>query len=498
MFMRVVPIHHCMPTSMPARALYVLAVLTVVLYLSAQDLQAQISSGDVTAEFESGFISDLQIVGSDSIAFESRRDIPGIDEFGWFYFAVANSNGRTATFFLINRCPSWQDSLHNPVYSNDNLHWQPINEVWHQGGPNSDTLGFRLQLQSDTVWIAQNFPFTMTRMYTFLDTLESSPMVTRQTIGTSVHGRPIDMLTLTDNSYPEENKRTVWLISRQHPTETPSSYLLQGLLRRVLDSSIFSEAFLRDIVLMIVPIINVDGVVEGFARRNANGVDLNRNWHSTPGEIDDEEPEIRGVHLAIDDYLSSGGTIDFFMDLHSSRRSEDHGYRVSEADSDPTYFSNQENFLKTLEILDHWMTVEAWSYLGDGSPQSRVSAMCMFRMYGLNALLSENPLCRRADSSFVTIPDLYLQGADWAKAIYSAISDCCSGDRGNVDGDANDVLNISDLVVLVAYLFSGGAPPICLDEANINGDPSGSINVTDLTYIVAYLFLGGSAPAECP
>lgn len=496
--MQIVTTHCRKPFVTKARAFYVLVVLALVLSVSAQGLQAQISMGDMTAEFESGFVSDLQIVGSDSIAFESRRDIPGIDEFGWFYFAVANNNGRMATFFLINRCPSWQDSLHNPVYSTDNSHWQPIDEVWHQGGPGSDTLGFRLQLQSDTVWIAQNLPFTMTRMYTFLDTLESSPMVTRETIGTSVHGRPIDMLTLTDNSYPDEGKNTVWLISRQHPTETPSSYLIQGLLRRVLDSSTFSGAFLRDIVLMIVPMVNVDGVVEGFARRNANGIDLNRNWHSTPGEIGYEEPEIRGVHQAIDDYLSSGDSIDFFMDLHSSRISADHGYRVAEMYSDSAYVSNQEEFLQTLQTLDKWTTVEAWTYLGEGSPQSHVSAMCMFRMYGLNALLSENSLCRRADSSFVTIPDLYLQGADWAEAIYSVFSDCCIGVRGNINADANDALNIADLTMLVAYLFSGGASPICLDEANINGDPSGAVNIADLTYMVAYLFSGGASPAECP
>jgi hypothetical protein len=67
--------------------------------------------------------------------------------------------------------------------------------------------------------------------------------------------------------------------------------------------------------------------------------------------------------------------------------------------------------------------------------------------------------------------------------------------RGNVDYDAGDVINISDMTFLVAYLFSGGAAPPCLDEADVNGD--GTINISDMTYLVNYLFGGGPPPVAC-
>lgn len=81
---------------------------------------------------------------------------------------------------------------------------------------------------------------------------------------------------------------------------------------------------------------------------------------------------------------------------------------------------------------------------------------------------------------------------------------CCVGDRGNVDGDPEDLIDISDLVYLVDYMFTGGAPPPCWEEANVDGSgdgpPDGSedIDISDLVYLVDYMFNGGPAPVACP
>lgn len=77
------------------------------------------------------------------------------------------------------------------------------------------------------------------------------------------------------------------------------------------------------------------------------------------------------------------------------------------------------------------------------------------------------------------------------------LSGCCVGDRGNVDGDAQDQVNISDLTNLTGFLFGDGATPDCPAEANVNGDAQESINVQDLTYLVDYLFNSGPAPVSC-
>ena len=91
---------------------------------------------------------------------------------------------------------------------------------------------------------------------------------------------------------------------------------------------------------------------------------------------------------------------------------------------------------------------------------------------------------------------------DQADSDFDGIGDvcvpCCVGAlRGNVDMDAGDNINVSDVTLLVEFLFQGGEPLPCLAEANCNGDATG-VNVSDLTAIVDYLFSGGPAPAACP
>ena len=75
---------------------------------------------------------------------------------------------------------------------------------------------------------------------------------------------------------------------------------------------------------------------------------------------------------------------------------------------------------------------------------------------------------------------------------------CCVNRRGNINNDAKDAVNISDLSYLVSYLFKNGPAPVCREEANINGDSKESINVVDLSFIVNYLFKNGAQPQVCP
>jgi hypothetical protein len=81
-------------------------------------------------------------------------------------------------------------------------------------------------------------------------------------------------------------------------------------------------------------------------------------------------------------------------------------------------------------------------------------------------------------------------------AIYALLDNgCCVGIRGNINGDAGQAIDISDLVYLVDYMFTNGPEPPCMDEANVNG--FGDIDISDLVYLVDYMFLDGPAPAAC-
>lgn len=63
------------------------------------------------------------------------------------------------------------------------------------------------------------------------------------------------------------------------------------------------------------------------------------------------------------------------------------------------------------------------------------------------------------------------------------------------DADGSGSYDISDVVFLIAFIFSSGqAPnPSCLGDA----DGSGSIDISDAVYLISYIFSSGSAP-HCP
>ena len=65
-----------------------------------------------------------------------------------------------------------------------------------------------------------------------------------------------------------------------------------------------------------------------------------------------------------------------------------------------------------------------------------------------------------------------------------------------VRGDANSdgSVNLTDGVVPLLYLFSGGAAPACLDSADTND--TGTVEITDAIIIFSWLFSGGAPPAE--
>ncbi len=74
---------------------------------------------------------------------------------------------------------------------------------------------------------------------------------------------------------------------------------------------------------------------------------------------------------------------------------------------------------------------------------------------------------------------------------------CCCRARGDIDhsGGASPV-DITDLVMMVDFMFSGGAPPGCPVESDVNGDHA--FDISDLVYLVDFMFSGGPLPPSCP
>lgn len=148
------------------------------------------------------------------------------------------------------------------------------------------------------------------------------------------------------------------------------------------------------------------------------------------------------------------------------------------------------------------------SYLGDSSPSygRAIATGKLGHAYvtGDNAFVAKLSVVGDTDADGDGILDEFdncpgIANADQADTDEDGSGDacdCCFWTRGNVDGDAEDASNISDMTYLVSYLFSEGEAPPCFEEGDVTADDA--INISDMTYLVAYLFSGGPPPAPCP
>ncbi len=62
--------------------------------------------------------------------------------------------------------------------------------------------------------------------------------------------------------------------------------------------------------------------------------------------------------------------------------------------------------------------------------------------------------------------------------------------RGDVD--SSGLIDLTDAVQILNYLFQGGARPGCMEAADVNNDTE--VNLTDSVFLLTYLFLGGEPP----
>ncbi|MEA3296992.1 MAG: dockerin type I domain-containing protein [candidate division Zixibacteria bacterium] len=81
-------------------------------------------------------------------------------------------------------------------------------------------------------------------------------------------------------------------------------------------------------------------------------------------------------------------------------------------------------------------------------------------------------------------------------AMYGYVDVCCRL-RGDINHSGDGIIDITDLTMLIYYMFLNGSSPYCQEEADVNGNGSEIIDVSDLLFLINYLFLGASEPPRC-
>lgn len=282
----------------------------------------------IDSGFERGSIGSLKQVSADTFSGQTmhwiKRDKNG-NQCYWFYFMITNVKDRTLTFELKNMAGIYRghDSENfaeyvQPVVSYDNENWERITDVEYDNVNKIYT--FTAHFSENRAWIAYAHPYTVSQYNEFIESISDNQYVKTEIIGSSVEGRALRMLTITNPGAGDTEKKVVLMTALQHSGEDCAGYFMEGLIRELLSDKPEIEAIRDKFIFKLVPVMNPDGLFHGTSRYNWAMEDLNSSWgvDGAPAENEENVPEVIAVKHWTKDWLTQGNGIDIFFDVHSN------------------------------------------------------------------------------------------------------------------------------------------------------------------------------------
>ncbi|MDR0420674.1 MAG: hypothetical protein LBH30_04390 [Prevotellaceae bacterium] len=219
----------------------------------------------------------------------------------WFYFRMTGAKNKYIYFDFKHTDPL------RAVYSYDNRNFKRFE------ANEAELRKIHKFFDADTVFIAYFIPYTNSFLQTRIDKWKQHKDVTVNTFGYSLHNQPMQLLTITDKTIPDENKYRIWIHARTHTSETPSSWHLDGLTEALLADNKNAETYRKRFIFYIVPFANPDGVMEGLSRSNSTGVNQEINWDRDESQT---VVEVKNLKQQIKE-LTAERTFDLVLNMHS-------------------------------------------------------------------------------------------------------------------------------------------------------------------------------------
>lgn len=233
---------------------------------------------------------------------------------GHWHFVVQGRPGARLQLVLNNLDNIWngqpgsiarEQSL--TMISPDGRQWRPI--------PIKQTPEGRLEIEVDLpgprLHVARVEPYRLSDLDRLLEEIKNHPAVEITPIGRTVEGRPLEIIRLGNPAAPYR----VFLRARAHPWEAGTSWVAQGLIRRLLRDDAEAQQYRSHYCVYLLPMANKDGVARGHTRFNLRGKDLNRDWlQPADAEL---APENHALEAWLADMIRRGQRPHLAWELHN-------------------------------------------------------------------------------------------------------------------------------------------------------------------------------------
>jgi len=298
----------------------------------------------VSNEFEGARLNDFfQVNDSIYTAVISPENAP-INSSAWYAFKIWADEQQDITLNLI-----YNDGTHRyiPKISNDGIEWTAFDTTLIEIDTSKKFASLKLSIGQDTLWFSAQELITSSVYERWEDEIAELPYVDKKVIGASSEGRSINELMISESA--NSNDYLIF-IGRQHPPEVTGFFALKSFVETIAGSSEICSEFRKRFNVVVIPLVNPDGVDNGHWRHNIHGVDLNRDWVN----FNQAEPKV--VKDEVNKIVSTGGNIIFYIDFHSTQKDVFYILSLESTIDENSTESDKRKAEENYSLMKEWLT----------------------------------------------------------------------------------------------------------------------------------------------
>ncbi len=316
--------------------------------LTGKALNSMNQSISISTDFVSGG-GDVRVVSENPhrIRFKAHNEGGGGWSQVWWYFALEGvKSGEEIVLELDRGVPASAGISPQVFFSYDQKVWGLTDTGKSAIIDSREFFVYKHVVRGDKVWFAYDLPYTPAHLDLLLTSdVSKNPDAEIFEFCKTKKGRPVTAIRFDKPKQESKKKHGIWLQARTHAFESGSSWVLHELLRWLISEDPMAKNLLDCSTLVVVPIVDVDGVVEGRTGKNQQPHDHNRGWDILP----DHWPETKASKSLLMEWKEQN-MLDMFIDFHGPGNNSHPYFIIAETNSLP-YDKQQKNRKKFFEVL---------------------------------------------------------------------------------------------------------------------------------------------------